>query len=619
MRGHARTGPGKPSALPPGPYSAPAPVRHAEAGSEVWFTGDDGRRSVFDTAGLPLAGWRAPVAAALAARTGIRGGLRTLASAEGTWQTTRRFMSFLSLQPEPPSLPGDLTAAHLDAFHAERSRSTSRRGALAELRRALLLLDQQPLRPMLAPDVIDYLGRRWPDPRADGVPGYSDGELARIVAAARSDAVAISARIEAGEQLAARYREAPAALSPAEELRARELAEMAETGLVPCPDGALPGVLHWRVKTAEHLFLTLRDVVPLMVLAVILTGRNVETLKELPVQHRPLEDKAVEVTVVKRRRGAGRWHDQATWEIGPPSRRLHTPGGFYLLLCRLTESSRAFSGSKTVWSVWRNGHRAGVAGTAAEHWDPFSDKLRTQLGLCDWAARHDLRGDDGRRLKLDMNRLRTSVEVRRTRQMGGHLPSAARTNTMQTLWSSYLRGDPAVTEWADGILDDAFADAERAALDAHHRALAAHSGALRIVPGQAGAGGRPARQAGADEGTARKAAPDALDTGWTACTDPEHGPWNEGPCTASFLDCFHCGNCLITHDHLPRLLSLLDAMEQRRQEIPLPAWWPRYGPAWAAIRHQVLPEFSPAEITAAETAKPQDTLLDLVEGLREDS
>ena len=55
------------------------------------------------------------------------------------------------------------------------------------------------------------------------------------------------------------------------------------------------------------------------------------------------------------------------------------------------------------------------------------------------------------------------------------------------------------------------------------------------------------------------------------------------------------------------------------RKIPLPAWWRRYGPAWAAIRHQVLPEFSPAEITAAEAAKPQDTLLDLVEGLREDS
>jgi hypothetical protein len=618
VRGHASTGPGRPSVLPSGRYSSPEPVRPGEAGAEVTFTGDDGRRRIFDTAELALPGWRVPVAAAFAARTGISGGLRTLASAESTWQATRRFVSFLSLR-QPPPWPGDLTAAHLDAFHAEKSRTMSKRGALAELRRVLILLEQAPLKAVLAPDVIEYLGRRWPDPRADGAPGYSDGELARIVAAARSDAVAIIARIEAGEQLAARYREALAALSPAEEPRARELAEMAETGLVPCPDGVLPEVLRWRVKTAEHLFLTLRDVVPLMVLAVALTGRNVETLKELPVQHRLLEDKAVEVTVVKRRRGAGRWHDQATWEIGSPSRRLHTPGGFYLLLCRLTESSRAFSGSKTVWSVWRNGHRAGVADTTAEHWDPFSAKLRTQLGLCGWAARHDLRGDNGCLLKLDMNRLRTSVEVRRTKQMGGHLPSAARTNTMQTLWSSYLRGDPAVTEWADDILGDAFADAERAALDAHYRALAPHSGALRLSLGQSPVCPRPARQAGADEGTARKAVPDALDTGWTACTDPEHGPWNEGRCAVSFLDCFHCGNCVITHDHLPRLLSLLDAMEQRRQEIPLPAWWRRYGPAWAAIRHQVLPEFSPAEITAAEITKPHDTLLDLVEGLREDS
>ena len=618
MTGHARTGPGRPSALPPGPYSSPEPVRHDGAGAEVAFTGDDGRRRVFGTAELALPGWRAPVAAAFAARTGINGGLRTLASAESTWQAIRRFVSFLSLLLPPPSSPGDLTAPHLCAFHAEKSRTMSMRGALAELRRVLLLLEQAPLKAVLAPDVIDYLGRRWRDPRADGVPGYSDGELARIVAAARSDAVAIVARIETGEQLASRYREAPSALSPAEEATDRELAEMAETGLVPCPDGAIPEVLRWRVKTAERLFLTLRDVVPLMVLGVVLTGRNVETLKELPVQHRLLEDKAVEVTVVKRRRGAGRWHDQATWEIGPPSRRLHTPGGFYLLLCRLTEPSRAFSGSNTVWSVWRNGHRAGVAGTSAEHWDPFSDKLRTQLGLCGWAARHDLRDDDGRRLKLDMNRLRTSVEVRRTKQMGGHLPSAARTNTMQTLWSSYLRGDPAVTEWAEDILDDAFADAERAALDAHHRALAAHVGTLRIVPEQAGDDDMPAGPGSGHE-EPRAAAPGALGTGWTGCADPEHRPGHEGPCTASLLDCFHCGNCVITLDHLPSLLGLLDSLEQRRQEIPLPAWWRRYGPAWAAIRHEVLPEFSPAEITVAEAVKPHDTLLDLVEGLREDS
>lgn len=46
-------------------------------------------------------------------------------------------------------------------------------------------------------------------------------------------------------------------------------------------------------------------------------------------------------------------------------------------------------------------------------------------------------------------------------------------------------------------------------------------------------------------------------------------------------------------------------------------WWWRYGPAWAAIRHHVLPEFTPAQVQLAAAAKPSDSLLDLAEGLRE--
>ena len=614
MKATALTGPGRPSALPAGWYAAPPAVREEEAGPEIAFAGDDGRSRIFRAGELALPGWRGPVAAAFAARVSAVGGLRTLASAEGAWQTTRRFLHFLSVSQPFPAAPGELTTAHLDGFHADRARTLTKPGALGELRRVLHLLGQQPLKGMLATDVIDYLGRRWADPRKDGVPGYSDGELARILAAARSDAVAICDRIEAGEKLADRYRNAPGTMTAAEQLRARQLAGMAKTGIVPHPEGVLTEVLHWRSELARRLFLTIQDVVPLLVLAVALTGRNIETIKELPARHRLLDGKAVEVATVKRRRGAGHWHDQATWEIGPPSRRLHTPGGIYLLLLRLTASSRAFSGSASIWSVWRNGNRAGVAGTA-EHWDPFAGTLRVPLRLVDWVARRDLRGDDGRLLKLDMNRLRTSAEVRRTRQLGGHLPSAARTNTMQTLWSSYLRGDPVVTDWAEEVLDEAFADAERAALDAHQRALATHSGTLRIAAGE----GRLGALADVDEETARKAAEGALDTGWTACTDHEHGPWNKGPCGVSFLDCFHCGNCLITRDHLPRLLALLDALERRRQEMPLPAWWQRYGSAWAAIRHQVLPEFSRAEVKAAEAVKPDDALLDLVEGPRQES
>jgi len=126
-----------------------------------------------------------------------------------------------------------------------------------------------------------------------------------------------------------------------------------------------------------------------------------------------------------------------------------------------------------------------------------------------------------------------------------------------------------------------------------------------------------AHAAGLDAGTARRAAAGELDTAWAACTGRDAGPWNAGTCRASFLDCFHCGNCLITTTHLPRLLALARDLEQRREQVNAAEWWRRYGPAWAAIRHHVLPEFTPGEVQAAEAAMPADSLLDLAEGIRE--
>ena len=102
-------------------------------------------------------------------------------------------------------------------------------------------------------------------------------------------------------------------------------------------------------------------------------------------------------------------------------------------------------------------------------------------------------------------------------------------------------------------------------------------------------------------------------TGWTACIDHDHHPLTREPCQVTFLDCFHCGNCLVTRDHLPRLLALLDALAQRRRELPEEVWWPRYGPAWVAIRQDILAKFTPAELQQAQAGKPHDALLDLAE------
>ena len=132
-----------------------------------------------------------------------------------------------------------------------------------------------------------------------------------------------------------------------------------------------------------------------------------------------------------------------------------------------------------------------------------------------------------------------------------------------------------------------------------------------MVPGPVGSAALQASGLGPD--TARQAADGELDTSWTACIDYDQHPLTREPCQVTFLDCFHCGNCLVTRDHLPRLLALLDALAQRRRELPGEVWWPRYGPAWVAIRQDILAKFTPAELQQAQAGKPDDALLDLIE------
>jgi hypothetical protein len=212
---------------------------------------------------------------------------------------------------------------------------------------------------------------------------------------------------------------------------------------------------------------------------------------------------------------------------------------------------------------------------------------------------------------VSFNRIKTSMEVRRTKRMGGHLPSAAKSNTLPVLFRNYLSGDPVIISWAEEVLGEALTDAEQAARLAHERAARTAGGGPRVLPGPAGED--RLEESGLGPGTARRATNGELDTGWTACTNHDEHPATGRPCEVTFLDCFHCGNCLVTRDHLPRLLGLLDALGQRRRELAEEAWWDRYGPAWIAIREDILAKFTPAELQRAQARKPGDALLDLIE------
>jgi hypothetical protein len=610
----AATWPGRPAARPAGAYDPDPLVREAAAGVEVSFAGEDGRSRTFSFAGLPLPGWHADLAGAFAGLTGPTGGLRTLASAENVWQVLGRLARFLDGLAHPPRDVTRLTVRHLRRFELHRRRTCKPPIAARELRALRQLLGGSTLRDRLEPEVVDWLGQRWRHDPPSGTPSYSDQEFRRIMAAARHDVAAIRDRIRSSERLLAHAAAAPEVLTRTERGAVARLQEMAETGQVSSI--RLPGraatAFKAMVKLAGQLFLVDADLAPLLVLGVGITGRNGETLKELPAHHEVLEGRAVVVELTKRRRGPNNICEVVHWEVGAPSRQLHTSGGYYLLVHELARRGRALSGGEgqAVWSIWTV-HRG--------HISPFAKKLDRHLYLGRWVRAHDLRGDDGQPLELTLNRLRTTVEVRTTKAVGGHLPTSARSNSMDVQFVHYLRGDPTVQEWAADEVGVAVVDAERHARQAHLRVLAGS------VEQHAEDQAATADQLGVDPETARQALAGELDTLVAACLDINDSPFNEGRCRASFLTCLQCPNGLVTHRHLPGLLALLKQLDAERQASDADTWWARHGSTWLAITKGVLPRFTPAELeqaqaeTAAQTATHGVSLLDLLHGPREPS
>ncbi|MFE9000604.1 hypothetical protein ACFYOY_00405 [Streptomyces sp. NPDC007875] len=618
-----RPGKGRTSAMPEGPYEAEVPSPQNAQRLSVAFTGEDGRRTVFEFSALPFPAFHAEFASAFAARTGPTGALRTVASATNTYGALRRFLTFLDTLAHPPKALGELTVRHLERFRMHRLESTGNRCALNDLMAVRLLLRHITPFDVLSQDLRDYLGHpdlgRGAGRKGGAVPGYSDREFRELMAAARSEVVAIRDRIRTGERLLDTLRTNPDALTPEEHTLASHLDTMDRTGHVPLvrTDLRRP-VLEGRLRLARHLFLTQTDLAPLIIMAAGLTGRNAETLKDLPAEHRLLEDRAVAVNLSKRRRGKTKSRETVHWETGgSDSRQLHTPGGFYLLLHQLTERSRRFSGSTRMWSIWagtsgRRGRNWDIKLAAAGHIDAFAQRLGRTLNLRGITDRHGLSDDNGNPLPVSLNRIKTTVEVRHTKAMGGHLPSASRTNTLDVSFAHYLQGDPVVREWADEILTTAIDDAEQNARSYRPKV---------ITPAQAQKAVDTPQQTAAELGTTTETLHQALDGKLTtiasSCLDILHSPFSDGVCDVSFLTCLRCPNALVTHQHLPALLALIDELDRARQSMPIDAWTNQHGRTWLSLTRLILPQFTDAERAEAAKAKPVSLGLDLLDDPKE--
>ncbi|MFD5451270.1 hypothetical protein [Streptomyces sp. NPDC127100] len=590
---------GRAAAVPDGFYEPPPVVEFPEGGGApvVRFTGEDGRECVFRFEGLPLPGLHRDFAHALGVRIGPGGGRRTQRAASSQWQTIKRFLLLLDQLAEPPRRVEELRVRHLERYLVARRQTCEEKSARRNLQDLLRIVRVLPGQDRLEGAVADYAGQpgHGVDAQQTGRPGYSDREFQAVMAAARSDVAAIRDRLMAGERLLERFLDEDASLSAAEREQGARLVAMAATGRVQVDYrglavGEFPSACY---EQARQLFVIDPDLAPLLIYAAGLSGRNPETLKELPAEHRVLEGRAVALTLTKRRRGKSNSRTSVHWSVDE-ERQLRTMGGFYLLLHRLMARSRAFSGSGSVWSIWAGNGRGGVLHAATSgHIGPFDAELARKLKLGAWARRHGLVGEDGMPLEMLVTRIKKTVEVRTAKQVGGHLPSARLTNTADTSFTHYLRADPFVADWAADVLTEAITDAEENA-----RAVV-----VRL-------GGEPVTRV--PERVREQAAVGALDTLASACTDIEHAPGG-GRCRQSFLACFGCPNALVLERHLPALLALAEALREDLQRRDAAQWASRYGTTWQILTRDILPRFSAAQRAAAKERQPR-LMLDLLEG-----
>jgi hypothetical protein len=599
-RQQPRTGMGRPSDLPDGVYEPPELVQQTASGLEVTVVGEDRRRRTFAFKTFPMPGWHQPLADAFARCTGTSGTLRTPESAAGVFWSCRCFLVALDSMSDSPVTPAELTVDHLEYYWRQRRPTVSQRGLVHEILAVGRVLGEMPAG-MIAEDVDEWLHRRRSKGQTPAVPGYSDREFEAIMAAARSEVAAIRSRLQRGQRLLTRYEREPDTLSTEERPLAKVLADIAATGEIPViAHDSKAWDNHPMMTLARQLFVTGFDLGPLLTLGVGISGRNLETLKDLTVEHDVLEDRAVRVELIKRRRGPARMFETVHWEIGTPSQQLRRPGGYYLLLEQMMQLGRSFSGTPSLWSVWDppDGHHG-----------PFDVALHLKdWHMQRWKQRHQLIDDNGQPLQITSLRLKKTVDIRNTRAAGGHLPSSIRSNTMPVLFTNYLRGDPSVHDWAGGVITAALSDAETAAQACHARVLADPVTTPNKV----------AAQLDVTATTATDLLAGNLDTAVTACADIDHSPLDGGGrCGVSFLMCFGCSNALVTHNHIPKLKALLDWVIDQRGKIALDLWWRHYGMAWVAITEHIRPKFTPAEWDRVQPAEGLPELLALLDGPQE--
>jgi hypothetical protein len=450
----SRRGGGRPAPLPPTGYR-PTP-RLAVDSTVVRFVAEDADRATaeFDFTTLPVAArLGSAFAQAFAARVGPGGSVRTLGTAQQSFNMLRGFANYLASLNRPPAAAADLRAAHLRGWALQRPNPARE---LATLKANLRAIQG------LSAEFVACLAERNPPRRRTPLASYSREEFGRIVAAARYDVRRTADRIRSNRQVLERWRAGEFDDVPREMRERGQLLDYVERHVdVPRTGPDLTthawarrlGGLMYHV-TALHL--STRDAAAFVVLLVALTGQNPSTIINAPAAHHRADGYSggpatAVIELDKPRRGRLRHMDVALvdlpqWVPTPAAGEyddderidLRSPFGVYMLLHELAAPARAFLRSDKLLVWWGKG--IGVQ-TGLDHGH-----------VAAWAKRHSLPG--GTAAADDDRSPGNRVTLLRLRLTFAQLHQRPVAHTEQTLANDYLARDRGNIEQYQQVVAD---------------------------------------------------------------------------------------------------------------------------------------------------------------------
>lgn len=575
------------ASLPPGKYARPSLVD--DSVRRVKFVDPDGRSKVFDFSEVSAAPTLLDdLIRAFASGVAPGGRWQTVTTAEAAAGTVKHLARYLTeFHPDVVCL-ADLDAEVWWAWRSEKEKNTRWPGQVTMMRALLseaTTLPQSTRRAMRAKAVK-------PRKRLPANDAYTREEFTAIRNAANQRVNQALRRIEANTTMLQRYldgdepADAPSFLTQGERWTVGSLlAHLSHTGTMPSQ------YLAWAVSRrdcfdlrgvtnpAQALFPSIDEVLNLMVLLVCERGFNLSVMNALTVDSYRASDPDTEepvhtVGVDKPRRGTRRYSNEIlAGEAGRLWERAVT----------LTQPCRD--------ALDAIGHPTDTLLVAHRHKNLTSDgPFRTEWTTAYLGTSTASRTADGP--TWTFRRLRLTEQV---------LNQTARQNTETESEDIYRRPDPLTAEAASETITAGMNDA------------VAHAHASIYVRAMNAGEVEQARQnpeaaAAALEipvHTLKLLLAGRLDTPTAACVDFFGSPFAAEagqPCPASFFACFACGNAVVTPQHLPRLVVLLDALDDIATVVTPTRWDRDFAEHHARLRTVLTTNATTAEIVQARGA-----------------